>query len=204
MTTYNVHFGFDWNSYKIGTPWRGSVVIADYWLQYVLTSSRDDTQAHLFTFTPSDTLNFQIWDLTNWGQNTPGSTSTSSSLTLQGGVGANSLDGRTIYGSTDNVLAPSWQCAWGTFQGDKTKPYINFTTPISMNYTSNLVSPWGPASGVTSGSSEGDPVIANVIIASGSESVTNYKMNFMLQVTYGGTTQVFIGDPEVYIGSGKN
>lgn len=221
MATYCVHLGFDWKSYLIGTPWRSDGLPSSYWLQYALTSSSDYTVARLWKFIPSDTFNIVIWDLTAWASGETPYTG-ENTISIQGGVGANSLDGKAIYGpapdgqppgTPPNVLKASYQCGWANYGGDATKPYIQFPppppppssppssppSPIVMSYPSGLESPWGPASGMSQGTSG---VIANVIFVGGSP--LNYKLNFELQVSYNGSSDnIFIADPETYIGSGK-
>lgn len=194
MATYHISYGFDWNSYTIGSVWGQTLGSSGsglnyYWLQSAVAI--DDDQGSwppaFFQFQPGDNIYFKIWDLTNW-QN-----SQVPNLQITGYLALNSLTGST--GSSSNqdlVTLGSSDLQWSS----SSPHYIAFRTLSRSNFeTVSMVSPVGPACGH---SGLLGPMSFNTAAASSS-----YILNFCLKIQLGtGNPKKFVGEPEAYIGSG--
>lgn len=206
MATYYLHYGFDCNSYTIGSVWGSSLggggTISGtnyYWLQYALTTNSSASSTApwapaLFNFQSGDTLQFVIWDLTQW-------TSPPPKIVVVAYLALNELDGTPFTSfSASSSLTKDQNDSYYVF------PEIKFSYPVPESSSSVLPnSPVGSASGVSG-------VLGALTMTS--DVAGGFIMNFCVEVvqeidndspppTTKYVTKLFVSEPEAYIGSGK-
>lgn len=222
MTTYYLHYGFDWNSYTIGTVWGATLSEggskttlsgnSTYWLQSALTNSQDGPWASsLFNFQSGDSLYFVVWDLTQWREDlteeSEDSTPDLPNLDVRGYLALNAPDGAAF--TEELTLANNLKRCTST--SDQT--YISFS--VQMSYPAPKAPPGAPqntplgarASGC--GSNTLGPLTISINSDDSDKRSSSIGcsiiMNFCLEIFNGKdeTTRFYVAEPEAYIGSGK-
>jgi hypothetical protein len=184
MANYTLHLGYNWNSPTIGSIWTTESGTFRF-LQYALADGNGAPA--WFQFQPDDELYVQAWDLSSTAP-VPSAWSLDMSLSpLDAGPTA-TYDPATYLSFTSATATVQSQTV-----GVMTESYLQFSS-FDFHYGS-YTSPWGPCRGQSS-----SPLGPLTFLRASS-----FKLSFSLSATasHDGdrTTEVFLSDPEVIVGS---